>query len=76
MIADMRSVQSHLAMFSDCHHIIRPDSVNNQLTVPHHWNSVTGRASPSVAGSMASDPESCLDDNRCINDDSDSEMIS
>ncbi|VDK58792.1 unnamed protein product [Anisakis simplex] len=36
----------------------------------------SGRTSPSVAGSMQSDPESCFEDARYADDESDDEMMS
>ncbi|KHN80770.1 hypothetical protein Tcan_09842 [Toxocara canis] len=50
--------------------------IHHFLRVPESRTSGgSGRTSPSVAGSMQSDPESCLDDARYMQEDSDNEML-
>ncbi|VDM46904.1 unnamed protein product [Toxocara canis] len=64
-------------------HIMRRVQLAPQEELIHHFLRVpesrtsggSGRTSPSVAGSMQSDPESCLDDARYMQEDSDNEML-
>uniref|UniRef100_A0A915A5X3 Bicarbonate transporter-like transmembrane domain-containing protein n=1 Tax=Parascaris univalens TaxID=6257 RepID=A0A915A5X3_PARUN len=54
----------------------KEELIHHFLRVPESRTSGgSGRTSPSIAGSMQSDPESCLDDARYMQDDSDPEML-
>ncbi|VDD92678.1 unnamed protein product [Enterobius vermicularis] len=59
----------------DLDEIGKQDLPQKFLCVPSRTTLYSGRTSPSVAGSVQSDPESCMDTSRYQQDDSDTEVM-